>query len=340
MLRLRGRAGRSRRSRRRSPGRRRRARTRARSRRAARASSAASSAAARACPSCRSRSIVIDVTRNMLISGKRPEHRARRRCWKTCSRPAKSWSTRTISTHGTTSSSAIVRGSRRSCESTRAAVAPVRERAHGVLPASTSRRNAVVEVGGAGARAAARRGVEVGEQPALAQEQQAVAARRLVHHVARDEQRRAAVGELVEEVPEVAAQHRVEADGGLVEHEHVGLVEERRRERDARPLAAREPPDEPCRPSSPRPTRSITASTRARGERRGRARSTARFSRTVRSRVDGRRLRHVADPAAQRRRRRPGAPSTRHLARGDDLDADDRRGSASTCRCRSARAGP
>ena len=85
---------------------------------------------------------------------------------------------------------------------------------------------------------------EVGDDPAVTEEQQPVAAGRLVHHVARDEQRRAAVGELVEEVPEVAPEHRIEADRRLVEHEHVGLVEQRRGERDAGLLPAREAPDE------------------------------------------------------------------------------------------------
>ena len=140
-----------------------------------------------------------------------------------------------------------------------------------------------------------------------AQEQEPVAARRLVHHVARDEQRRAAVGELVEEVPQVAAQHRVEPDGRLVEHEDVGLVEERRRERDARLLPAREPPDEVCGHV---------------GE-----------ADALDHRVDAR-SRRTEDPREVRRgsraprgRRRPTAPASR-----------SRRGSAARARRRGARA--
>jgi hypothetical protein len=41
----------------------------------------------------------------------------------------------------------------------------------------------------------------------------------LVHHVAGDEERRAGLCQPVEQVPEVAAKHGVEADGRLVEHD-------------------------------------------------------------------------------------------------------------------------
>ena len=64
-------------------------------------------------------------------------------------------------------------------------------------------------------------GRAVGDDPALAHQQQPVAAVGLVHHVAGDEHRRAVVGEPVEQRPQVAAQHRVEADGRLVEHQQV-----------------------------------------------------------------------------------------------------------------------
>ena len=45
----------------------------------------------------------------------------------------------------------------------------------------------------------------------------------LVHDVARNEQCRSALGELVELLPQVDAQHGVEADGGLVEHQQFGM---------------------------------------------------------------------------------------------------------------------
>ena len=62
----------------------------------------------------------------------------------------------------------------------------------------------------------------------------------LVHDVARDEQRRAAPGESMAELPEVAAQDRVEPDRRLVEHEQVGLAEQRSGKRDPCALAAGE----------------------------------------------------------------------------------------------------
>ena len=52
------------------------------------------------------------------------------------------------------------------------------------------------------------------------------------------------VGEAVEELPEVAAEHRVEADGRLVEDEQLRVAEQRGRERDARALAAGEARDD------------------------------------------------------------------------------------------------
>ena len=84
----------------------------------------------------------------------------------------------------------------------------------------------------------------VGEDRAVAHQEQPVAAGGLVHHVARDEEARADVGEPVEQVPQVDAEQRVEADGRLVEHEQVGCAEERRGERDPAALAARQRRDE------------------------------------------------------------------------------------------------
>ena len=66
----------------------------------------------------------------------------------------------------------------------------------------------------------------VGDDPALAHQQQPVAPLGLVHHVAGDEDDLAGVGEAMEERPQVAAQDGIEADGGLVEDEHVGVAEE------------------------------------------------------------------------------------------------------------------
>ena len=103
-----------------------------------------------------------------------------------------------------------------------------------------------VEEGGfdrfrAGAEAQIVRAV-LGEDLALPHQQQAVAALGLVHDVRGDEDRRAAlVGDAVEEVPQVAAQDGVEADGRFVEYEQFGCAEQGDGERDAAALAAGEP---------------------------------------------------------------------------------------------------
>ena len=92
-----------------------------------------------------------------------------------------------------------------------------------------------------------------------------------------------ALRELVEELPQVAAEQRVEADGRLVEDEQVGTAEERDGERDARDSC---PPER--RPTiasawSVSETSSIARSTAPRGASSTRAKK-RRFSRTVRSR--------------------------------------------------------
>ena len=164
----------------------------------------------------------------------------------------------------------MVRGSWRSWRRTRAAVAVVREafragsglwggrrggggvvvvmgfvRLHfrGVadcVASSTRCRKASSTVSDAGAGAQGVGGV-VGEELAVAHEEQAVAAFGLVHDVGGDEERRAAGGgDGVEEVPQVAAQDGVEADGGFVEHQEFRGAEEGDGQGDAAALAAGE----------------------------------------------------------------------------------------------------
>ena len=100
-------------------------------------------------------------------------------------------------------------------------------------------------------------GVSVGDDRAVAHQQQPVAALGLVHHVAGDEHRGAGVGEPVEQRPEVAAQHRVEPDGRLVEDEQVRAAEQRDGEAGPRALAAAEPADHLVARGWPRSTASI-----------------------------------------------------------------------------------
>ena len=67
------------------------------------------------------------------------------------------------------------------------------------------------------------------------------------------------VREPVEQLPELDAQHGVEADGRLVEHEQFGGAEQRGGERDPAALAARERADELARRSASRSVASIDA---------------------------------------------------------------------------------
>ena len=127
---------------------------------------------------------------------------------------------------------------------------------------------------------------------------------------------------VVEGAPQLGPQDGVEADGRLVEHQHLGLAEQRRRRarrasagrrRASRPGAARAPP---------RPTVSITAAI-ALAVRPTTAREVAQVLLDAEVGVDRGRLGDVADPAAQRRRAGRLAEH-RDAAAGDDLDADDR----------------
>ncbi len=81
----------------------------------------------------------------------------------------------------------------------------------------------------------------LGEDAAFAHEEQLVAALGLVHDVGGDEDRGAAGGgDVVEEVPQVAAQDGVESDGGFVEDQELGGAEQGDGEGDAAALAAGE----------------------------------------------------------------------------------------------------
>ena len=131
-----------------------------------------------------------------------------------------------------------------------------------------------------------------------------------------------AAGELVERVPQLAAQHRVEPDGRLVEHQHLRACVSSATASDTRDRC---PPDS-CpaseSESSPRPTVSARA---LRSRRRPTPSTEAKNSQVLPDRqvgVDARRLGDVADPAPQR-----GAAGRlaehRDRAALDDLHADD-----------------
>ena len=167
-------------------------RTPGRSRPAGRASRAACVISRSSVPVVRSRSIAIDVTRNIEMSGKMPTQR-HARCARTS--PACPSNTYLIS--------AIEHARHDEQQRDRARVAAQLQQhppaggqghpgAHDAPSSPTRRRKACSTVVGAGARAAAASRRRRGEDGAVAHQHEVVAAVGLVHHVARDEQRRAA----------------------------------------------------------------------------------------------------------------------------------------------------
>ena len=161
----------------------------------------------------------------------------------------------------------------------------------------------------------------VAEDTALAQQEQAVAAHRLVHDVARDEHRAPVGGEASEQVPQVAPQHGVEPDRRLVEHEHLGVADEGAREVRARLLPATEVLD---------PRVGVVGEVDRRDGPVDRVGADPHDLRDVgdvvahrQVAVDARRLGEVPDPVTQGRR--PGLLTEhRHGAPGDDLHPHDR----------------
>ena len=309
------------------------ARTRGRSR-ASRSSFASGIVISRSSvPVVRSRSIAIDVTRNIEMSGKIPTIGTPTRSnvpgW-----PSNTYLSSAISTHGTTSSSASVRGSRRSCSSTRRAVASVTREL--TPPPPTSARNASSRSSRAGAlaqlgrrrvgqdarrRASAAGGRSGRPRPSRGCETSSVVPR---------------VGELAEQRP----RGRAAAPG-----------RGRRSARRARAARARRAARWPARRGRAGRRRGVPHDAvgdvgrgrppRARGRRaaaarRGRGRSSEVLAHRQVD-VDRRRLGHVADPPAQRRR--PGRQPEHLDASRPRRSARRRsRASASTCRSRSARA--
>ena len=192
------------------------------------------------------------------------------------------------SRHGTKMMSAIVRGSRRSCLRTRTAVARV---TRGLTRpprrvAGTLRRDPAYS-----SLAQARPGVPLARISPLAHEQQRVAAVRLVHHVARDEQRRTALGEL----GGTSSQRSRRRTGSCPTVGSSSTSSSGRPSSAAASEArARWPPESFSTrgPRRPRDRRSRAARRRGRAERRARARSSG-GSRARQVGVDGRRLRDV-----------------------------------------------
>ena len=191
-------------------------------------------------PPERSRSVVTLVTRNITMKGNIASSAGPSRSNVSPGRSSNIHHSRLISRQGSTSMIARVRWSRRSWVSTRAAMANVIRGFMRFTP--HDREECLLDVGGGGEAGLlldlGRRAV--GDEDAVAHQQQPVAALGLVHDVARDEYGDARVGEVVEGRPQVLPEHRVEPDRGLVEHEQARVAEQRDRQAGARALPTAE----------------------------------------------------------------------------------------------------
>jgi hypothetical protein len=139
--------------------------------------------------------------------------------------------------------------------------------------------------------------------------------------VARHEKRRTGVGKLVEEVPEVSAEHGVEPNGGLVENEHLGLMQKCSREREAGTLAAgARGGNLVSLVAEPDPVDHCIDALAPDADDAGEVREVLAYGEVV---VDRRGLRHVANPLPQLLCPR-GQAEDGDAAGGNDLHADDR----------------
>ena len=228
-----------------------------------------------------------------------------------------------------------MRGSRRSWRSTRSAVGERHARAHDAPSISTRNASSRSSVRVSSQKLVGRR---LREDPPIADQHELVAAIGLVHHVARDEQRRAGVREPAERAPEVAAKHRVETDRRLVEDEQVRPAEQRCRERHARALAAGERAHRP-----PRQPNEIDGLEHLLERVPERPRRSARSSRGSRARSGRRRPRAPASRsrrAAGARGAPAGRPSTSTVPLRDRPARRRSRASASSCPTRSGPSRP
>ena len=178
----------------------------------------------------------------------------------------------------------------------------------------------MLEVGGAGALEQRLGGV-VGEDAALAHQDQPLAAARLVHHMRGHQQGGAAlVAQAVEDRPELLAEHWVEADGGLVEDEQLRGPEQGDGEVRPRELTAAEAAGELVALADQRDL--LDHPLRIAGRRAEHAREVSEVLEHAEVGVERRRLGRVADAAAQRCAPR-GQAEDGDGAAGDLLHPDD-----------------
>ncbi len=229
----------------------------------------------------RSRSVVTLVTRNITMNGNIASSAGPNRSKVAGRSPSNIHQSSVISRHGSTSSMRRACGGRGGAGcSTRPATARV---IRGVMPRRLhDREERRLDVGRRRPSRLISSGVPSAMIRAVAHQQQPVAALGLVHHVAGDEDRRPVVGEAVEQRPQVAAQHRVEARPWARRARAGRAAEQGDREAGPGALAAAEPADDlvGVRAEVDRlddPVHLVA------GRRRAPGRRTRRFSATVRS---------------------------------------------------------
>ncbi len=189
----------------------------------------------------RSRSIAIDVTRNMTMNGNSPHSGGADRLEDLLGGRRTRSAAAPAAPPGTTSSSAI--GPRVVPDLPQHAPRG-RERdpgAHAAPARSITARNARPRSCCARPRRAAPAASSASSMRAVAHQQQPVAlAPPRPSRGSRRAASRPRAASAVERLPQLGAQHRVEADRRLVEHEQLRAAEQRARERHARALAARQ----------------------------------------------------------------------------------------------------
>ena len=121
------------------------------------------------------------------------------------------------------------------CRAARRCAPPVRCRARGARPAMSS---ASISTTIAGMSSISCFGAPSADEAAAVEDREPVTALGLVHVVRRHEDRRAALDEPEQALPEIAAALRIDCAGGLVEQQQLGPMQRRGREREALALAA------------------------------------------------------------------------------------------------------
>src|SRR5690606_22273301 len=182
-------------------------------------------------PAARSRCMVIEVSRNMIVKGKTASRISPTRS-NICGEASMMALMSAMMSAGTARMSATVRWSPNSWRRMRPAVMSVmRIDMSGVsFQLADEAEERRFEIRGTGGLSQARGGA-VGDEPALAEQQESVAAVGLVHDVAGDQEGAPGGGEVAEAAPQLFADDGVEPDGRLVEDQDFGIAHQSARQR-------------------------------------------------------------------------------------------------------------